>query len=46
LAANGLIGINSLERHAPERFEAVRQRYTAQIAVVDEQIATLQPAHE
>ena len=31
-----------LERHAPERFEAVRQQYVAQIAAVEAQIATLQ----
>ena len=32
-----------LERHAPARFEAVHQHYTAQIAAVDGQIAALQP---
>ena len=30
-----------LERHAPARFEAVQQYYTAQIAAVDGQIAAL-----
>jgi hypothetical protein len=30
-----------LERHAPERFEAVKQDYAAQLADVDAQIATL-----
>ena len=32
-----------LERHAPVRFEVVKQHYAAQIASLDEQIAALQP---
>jgi hypothetical protein len=32
-----------LERHAPARFEVVKQHYAAQIASLDEQIAALQP---
>ena len=30
-----------LERHAPERFEAVKRHYTAQLAAVEEQLAAL-----
>jgi hypothetical protein len=30
-----------LERHAPERVQAVRQRYAAEIAAVEERIAAL-----
>jgi hypothetical protein len=33
-----------LERHAPERFEAVKQRYTTRIAAIDAQVAGLQLA--
>jgi Initiator Replication protein len=33
-----------LERHAPERFEAVKQHYAARIAVIDAQLAALQSA--
>lgn len=34
----------ALERHAPTRFKAIKQRYAAQIIAVDEQIAALQPS--
>jgi hypothetical protein len=30
-----------LERHAPERFEAVKRHYAAQLAAVEEQLAAL-----
>jgi hypothetical protein len=30
-----------LERHAPERFEAVKQHYAAQLAAVEAQLAAL-----
>jgi hypothetical protein len=33
-----------LERHAPERFEAVKQNYALQIAALDAQITALQLA--
>jgi hypothetical protein len=33
-----------LERHAPERFEAVKQHYVARIAAIDAQLAALQSA--
>jgi hypothetical protein len=33
-----------LERHAPERFEAVKQNYAARIASIDAQLAALQSA--
>ena len=33
-----------LERHAPERFEAIKQTYAARIAAIDAQIAVLQSA--
>ena len=33
-----------LERHAPERFEAVKQRYATRIAAIDAQAAALQSA--
>jgi hypothetical protein len=33
--------IGYLERHEPARFDALRQHYAAQIAAVDEQIASL-----
>jgi hypothetical protein len=33
-----------LERHAPERFEAVKQHYATRIAAIDAQLAALQSA--
>src|SRR5262249_11660129 len=33
--------VTYLEPHAPERFQAVRQRYAAEIAAVEERIAAL-----
>jgi hypothetical protein len=33
-----------LERHAPERFEAVKQKYAPQIAAIDVQVTALQSA--
>ena len=33
-----------LERHAPERFEAVKQHYAPRIATIDAQIAALRSA--
>jgi Initiator Replication protein len=33
-----------LERHAPERFEAVKQKYAPQIAAIDAQVTALQSA--
>jgi hypothetical protein len=33
-----------MERHAPKRFEAIKQNYAPRIAAIDTQIATLQSA--